>query len=488
MIKKLLISFFSLFTIFVFSQEELLDTSYGNNNGYSLFGFGAPPNYSGQFTLFNTVKLSDGKILASGYSRLARFTADGKFDTTYHNLGYYGPYQSGDFFFLKKNPGDSDFIIINLEYGGGKIKQVNQDIETVSSFTPYTFSGSLVTIKLDQQGRLYLLKHSNYNYSITRLLENGTLDTSFGTNGSIALGNIYRFNEVQISTIGDLFVGGFYRSNNIDRKIVIQKILANGNTDTTFGENGFFIQNNESSLGSNLLYNIEPDGKIIGFSTGSICNGEGCFGLVLFKLLPNGTFDSTFYNNGIGVVSIQSTSMPMEFKRFEDGKFIISGTGIRSMYAIRIDNNGNLDPTFGVGGKIVTPALSSGEGYPVYNYGFEMYGNSIVFMGIIGFNNTSSLGYVSTLRKYFIDNSHLQSEETKLNSIKVFPNPTSSFLQIETKETFLKYSIIDLSGRIIKNGRINSDKKIDVSYLQKGNYVLKTFNSESTFSTNFIKK
>ena len=64
-----------------------------------------------------------------------------------------------------------------------------------------------------------------------------------------------------------------------------------------------------------------------------------------------------------------------------------------------------------------------------------------------------------------------QADEEK--ELKIFPNPTTDFIQIELKNQHvgLRYTINDLRGRIVDSGQINqTTERIDLSSLQHGLY------------------
>lgn len=71
------------------------------------------------------------------------------------------------------------------------------------------------------------------------------------------------------------------------------------------------------------------------------------------------------------------------------------------------------------------------------------------------------------------------------NSVKIYPNPSTEFIEISNLLFEVNYSIYNVLGMEISKGKINSNERINVENLQKGTYFLKLEN-EQTFS--FIKK
>lgn len=63
-------------------------------------------------------------------------------------------------------------------------------------------------------------------------------------------------------------------------------------------------------------------------------------------------------------------------------------------------------------------------------------------------------------------------EESSLGEIKIYPNPATEFLAIQSNERILNYEIYDLSGRLVRQNMINNNQ-IPIQDLAKGFYYLK---------------
>lgn len=76
--------------------------------------------------------------------------------------------------------------------------------------------------------------------------------------------------------------------------------------------------------------------------------------------------------------------------------------------------------------------------------------------------------------------------EESVNSIKIYPNPASDFINVEVENTIDRIEVRDLSGRLITS---TTESKVDVSQLSKGTYVIKviTLNGDH-FIEEIIKK
>ncbi len=76
----------------------------------------------------------------------------------------------------------------------------------------------------------------------------------------------------------------------------------------------------------------------------------------------------------------------------------------------------------------------------------------------------------------------------KLNSIhfSMYPNPTNDVLVLQSEEKITQYSIVDLSGRILKSSSYTNGE-INVKELRSGSYILKVEINGTTVSRPFIK-
>ncbi|MFN7777222.1 T9SS type A sorting domain-containing protein, partial [Flavobacterium sp.] len=75
------------------------------------------------------------------------------------------------------------------------------------------------------------------------------------------------------------------------------------------------------------------------------------------------------------------------------------------------------------------------------------------------------------------------------SKIKVYPNPTSDFLFIDTIEKQIqKIEFFDLQGRLIKTINENKDKyEIDISNLQSATYLVKLSTETNSETIRFVK-
>ncbi|MDC8005162.1 FG-GAP-like repeat-containing protein [Aureisphaera galaxeae] len=88
-----------------------------------------------------------------------------------------------------------------------------------------------------------------------------------------------------------------------------------------------------------------------------------------------------------------------------------------------------------------------------------------------------------------IEGSTLGLEDTLVDNLILYPNPTSAILNLGTINEFDTpiYTIFDVNGRRVANAKLEGES-IDVSRLSQGNYILRVFDKKTIKTQRFIKK
>jgi len=58
------------------------------------------------------------------------------------------------------------------------------------------------------------------------------------------------------------------------------------------------------------------------------------------------------------------------------------------------------------------------------------------------------------------------------NRVTIYPTPTLDYLNIEGDKRVENYSIFNIPGQILQQGKINETNSIDLKHLGKGNYFI----------------
>jgi uncharacterized delta-60 repeat protein len=194
----------------------------------------------------------------------------------------------------------------------------------------------------------------------------GSLDTAFGSGGIVRQpfagnsGGGFRSAALEpTGTTGDskiLLAGSAIGQNGL----ALMRLNANGTLDTTFGSNGQVITPFQTS-GSTSGHQESARGIAV-TSTGQILvvGDDNLDTVLLARYNPDGSLDATFGSGG-EATTVFSTPINVRGMALQpDGKFVVVGIDAGEGMVLRYNANGSLDSTFGSGG-VVTTAVPFGS-------------------------------------------------------------------------------------------------------------------------------
>jgi uncharacterized delta-60 repeat protein len=202
------------------------------------------------------------------------------------------------------------------------------------------------------------------DFLAVRLAPNGALDGSFGSGGfaqiPIDLGssNSDSANAVAAGPNETIVLGGYAATVVGGFDSVIVRLTSAGAPDPSFAADG--IQTLDVGAGqADMVHGVavQPDGKIV-------AAGWDSSGFAVFRLDADGSLDPTFGTGGIVNTVIGDPTSPDEAHAVVlagDGKIVVAGAadsyayGSADVAVVRYLPTGQTDPTFGVGGVVVTP-------------------------------------------------------------------------------------------------------------------------------------
>ncbi|MCB9211699.1 MAG: hypothetical protein H6609_20240, partial [Ignavibacteriales bacterium] len=162
---------------------------------------------------------------------------------------------------------------------------------------------------------------------IERYNPNGTLDNTFGTNGfvisNIAVSGSYA-NSVMLQSDEKIIVAGYSYSGNISDFTTI-RYNSNGTIDNTFGTNGSTISSFGNLNASAYSVAMQNDGKII--SAGYINSISNNNDFIVIRYDSNGKLDDSFGTSGVSIAPIAtSAEFAYSVSIQSDGKIISAGS------------------------------------------------------------------------------------------------------------------------------------------------------------------
>lgn len=371
----------------VFAQPGSLDQSFNSNGVVTTSYFDDSDGEA-------IIEQADGKIVLVGTSssgvsqslRAVRYESDGQIDTGFGSSGSV---------LLSTTTSVGRAVVIQPDgkilVAGSAIGVVDNDMMVARLNSDGTFDTSFGTngimifdignddnlcesMVLQSDGKIVLggsaFNGSDADMLIIRLNADGTLDTSFGTAGSVFIdaNNADNSGEsIQLQTDGKIVLAGTQFING-SGDYMVTRVNANGTMDASFGSNGVVIT--DVLLGNNEASGcaIQADGKIIVHGGAEITIGPtSSFDFCTIRYNTDGTVDTGFGTTG-GIVTTEmgneGQAVGTSVAIAADGRIIVAGdafqNGVSEIAMARYLEDGTLDPIFGNGGKVQT-AVGSDE-------------------------------------------------------------------------------------------------------------------------------
>ena len=236
-------------------------------------------------------------------------------------------------------------------------------------------------------GEDMVLAVGNGTWRLARHRANGSLDADFGVRGVVTktfkggAGNLDGGVVVQLD--GKLLVAGAVPvtiGKNTVNAFAVGRFNANGTTDTSFGTNGV-VAVAASPDGPTLASSatgvvVQANGYIVLVGNAGTADGKKCLSVV--RLLPGGGLDTTFgtggrfsYRHTAGFftnASAVTTQTVTDAQGQPEERIVVAGFGENANYpalnydfglVLRLTANGALDGTFGAGTGIATIRIPS---------------------------------------------------------------------------------------------------------------------------------
>lgn len=245
---------------------------------------------------------------------------------------------------------------IDPDFGiNGKVEIRDSSSEYFKVHTVSMPDGKIIILSM-----LYV-PNGNAKIVLTRLLSNGDRDNAFGLNGqlfpeiNINLGKYGAVTKIVATGDNKLILSG-YTTTVIgpNGAAFVARLNVNGELDEAFVQGGVQLFDYVNYWDKFLSVLIKPDGKIL---LGGYSAGITMYRLFLVQLHPNGILDSGFATGGIYI------SNPVEDFRGinsislqSDGKIVTFGTiqkdTCTDMEILRFNVNGTLDESFASNGSL----------------------------------------------------------------------------------------------------------------------------------------
>ena len=222
--------------------------------------------------------------------------------------------------------------------------------------------------------KIIVFNQTGSSVTVMRLNLDGSLDSTFRSNGVSSYqlepsGTLIGVYDGLVDANRNMLVGGYAGSN-----LFVMRLLPDGAVDTSFGSNGVFMSAGSlsgSAKGQALA--IQPDGRII--AVGAQWGRKGSStSSVIVRLTSNGAPDSTYGSGGFVSFTSGGVLTAAAIQTLGTTSYIITGG---TNWLGRFTPSGVLDSSFGTGGQAIGPACG-GSGAPRSIY-VDGAGNIFVF-------------------------------------------------------------------------------------------------------------
>ena len=220
---------------------------------------------------------------------------------------------------------------------------------------------------LDPTGRIVMVGSASdgagLNFGISRFLPGGTLDPAFGIGGATMfdLGSDFDIAyAVAVQPDGRIIVAG-RAEQDWTTDMAIIRLNDDGSLDSSFAENG--VRWADFGPGSDYARSIllRGDGRVI--VVGYAHDGS-TFHTAVVQLLADGSFDGSFSGDGrIMLMLSPEHDATTAAILLPDGRILLAGNAgdPSDFFVARMNTDGTLDTSFGVGGVSTADALGTND-------------------------------------------------------------------------------------------------------------------------------
>ena len=465
----ILIACFFTIAFEIHAQQHGLDPTFGNNG--TVVNTDVASNGAG--TWYDVKIQPDGEILAVGTGlglRIIRFKEDGKRDSSFATNGLFSytaaigakcTLSQDSSIFAAGTLSNNNFAVLKIKYNGLLDSSFGTNGLAQNTGGAYGVSG----ITLQPDSKIVVSGTTYDNYVAVRFLANGNIDSTFGNNGRVVTyGGLYetQCNAVAVQADGKILLTGRGWYNG-DVAFMTIRYKTNGDIDSSFGVNGRAYWQPGTAAAHDIK--VLPDGKIL--LSGGIVSPTAAE--VAMRLNSDGSLDTSFNHSGYLQI-LHPGYYPLIYAfgchmaLTPDGHIVLGGvvedtTFNAWKYASisRCTADGQIDNSFCINGSQVLTIAQQGSG--INSFAIQPDGKIVG----VGFSNYGNGGLIAhfTIARFMPDGNVSIVEHTAPQSaIRIFPNPANTSLSIETERP-ASVRLIGVDGRICKH----SDKPATVTQL-----------------------
>lgn len=318
---------------------------------------------------------SDGTIVVAGTSdsdfALARYNADGSLDASFDADGKVTTdigSSSSDWGSAAAIQADGKIVVAGTSANDFALVRYNTDGSLDTTFdtdgkvttdigTSTSDGGNAVAIQSD--GKIVVAGTSGIALALARYNTDGSLDTSFGTDGKVTAAIVGQQDigrAVAIQSDGKIVVAGTARTSGVTFDVFVARHNTDGSLDASFDTDGKVTTDFGTGNNSGRAVAIQSDGKII-------VAGSSSDQFALARYNTDGSLDTSYDTDGMVTTAIGVVDAANAVTIQSDGKIVVAGEtsdGTGSVFGlVRYNADGSLDASFDTDGIVITSIGSS---------------------------------------------------------------------------------------------------------------------------------
>ncbi|MBW3622556.1 MAG: hypothetical protein KY468_04005 [Armatimonadetes bacterium] len=267
---------------------------------------------------------------------------------------------------LEDSPGSTTYFLALRFTPDGRL-DTTFGIEGKVRFTMGSSVNDTRSVALQSDGKIILGGttggYNSFRFALARLNQDGSFDSGFGNDGKVLTSIMHSsvLRDLALQPDGKIVAGGITSNANFDEpeNFALVRYKENGSLDETFGNQGTVrtsLGERFFAIAENLL--LQPDGKIILGGRKLRLFPAPVSDFLMIRYTLTGAMDTAFGDRGIVVTDwgeqISLSAMTVQ----PDGKIVAAGAGIAypvgDVLLARYHSDGTLDEMFGEGGRLRT--------------------------------------------------------------------------------------------------------------------------------------
>lgn len=327
----------SEFALARYNSNGTLDISFGKNGRVTTDFFDLPGS-----SISGAIFQPDGKVVVTGSADInssttrdfgiARYHHDGGLDTSFGNNGkvnidFFGYDDSANELAIQP---DGKIVVVgyasfNINSSSeAALARLNSDGSLDTSFgsngkiVNRNGGGNAVALQADSKIVVPKGAHSE-RFGVTRYNIDGSLDSNFGTDEGETNPDLESFpTAIALQADGKIIVAGLFISAALQESFLLARYNSDGTIDSTFGKAGNLITDFGGGSARALAVTIQADGKIIvaGVAGSQFIDGRRSFALARYLKIISPDFALTIAPSNVSLTKGQTVKITVDINRF----------------------------------------------------------------------------------------------------------------------------------------------------------------------------